>query len=415
MGEAMADVRPTSTGVQRYLLGVWIGVAVLTPLIAFLGARGFAPLIAVAGALCLPVARPRREDWPLLILLALLAVWAAISAIWSPAPNLKVLGSLKDLQRFTALHMLLQLVLSGAFVIASLRMTADTAERAIKWVGYGLLVLAVIVVVEGLSQAAIYQAINHLGGKSVRPDLAVRNVSVGGYVIVVLLWPIGAALQRRGRLVGALALMAAVAASTFLLRGDAPTLAAVVSAVAFVAALKGGRPAILALMALVVAYLLLTPWIMITLQKTALWATLGSHLPISWDRRMDIWRFTTAQLMHSPWLGLGLDASRTFPGIIALHPHDGALQLWFELGVIGAGLAAAFWGLIFWRLAKPAENRLFAAMASAMAVVYLVIGAFSFSVWQEWWICLGAFGMATCLAVGKFIDLDPYRFEPGPE
>jgi O-antigen ligase len=130
---------------------------------------------------------------------------------------------------------------------------------------------------------------------------------------------------------------------------------------------------------------------------------------------MAIWTFTTGQLTHRPWLGLGLDASRTFPGIISLHPHDAALQLWFELGLVGALLAAGFWGLIFWRLAKPGQNRLFAATACAAAFVYLVIGALSFSVWQEWWICLGAFGMAACVAMGKFIGIDPHGFAQAVE
>jgi O-antigen ligase len=410
----MADVRPADAGVQRYLLGIWIGVAVLTPLIGFLGARGFAPLIGVAGFLCLPIARPNRTDLPLLGLLGLLALWAAISAIWSPAPNLKVLSNLKDLQRFTALHMLLQLVLSGAFVIAVKRMTAQTAERAVTWVAYGLLVLAAIQVIEGLSHATAYQFIQHLSGKDVRPDLAERNVAVGGYVLAVLLWPIGLTLWRQGRSLAALALVAAILASTVLLRGDAPTLAVVLSAAAFALAIKGGRPAVLVLMAAAVAYMLLTPWAMIALQRTSLWASLAAHLPISWDRRMEIWSFTTTQLMHTPWLGQGLDASRTFPGKIALHPHDAALQLWFELGVVGAALGAAFWGLIFWRLGRPGHSRLFAATAGAAAVVYLAIGALSFSVWQEWWICLGAFGMAACLAFGKFVGLDPH-FEQAPE
>ena len=70
-------------------MGAWcgwvlVGVAALTPLFAWLGPLGFAPLLAVAGLFSLPAARIRREDTPLLIVLLLLVAWAAVSTFWSP-------------------------------------------------------------------------------------------------------------------------------------------------------------------------------------------------------------------------------------------------------------------------------------------------------------------------------------------
>ena len=70
-------------------LGVWCGwvltgVAVLTPLFAWLGPLGFAPLLGLAGLLCLPAFRVTMREAPLLVILALAAAWAAVTGLWSP-------------------------------------------------------------------------------------------------------------------------------------------------------------------------------------------------------------------------------------------------------------------------------------------------------------------------------------------
>ncbi len=403
----MVDLRAAS---QRYLLGIWMLIGVLTPVGGFLGARGFAPAVGVAGLLLLGCLRPKGRDWIGFGLLALLAAWAFVSNLWSPAPGLHI-HTLKDLEGFTGLHMAQQIVLSGAFVMSAAAMTRETARTAIRWLGGGLLVLAAILVEEGISQASLYQQVQPLIHETVRPDIAVRNVAQGGYVLAILLWPAAAAFWRGGAKPAAIFLIAAVIFSTFMLRGDSPTLAMAASAVVFAAVLKFGRPAVIVLLALTALYWLTTPMGMLLLQKFGVFDRLHGHLPLSWDRRLEIWTFTLARWLEDPFLGWGLDASRTFPHFIPLHPHDGALQMWFELGAPGAVLAAAFFGFLFWRIGEAAGERVFAATACATITVYLVIGAISFSLWQEWWVCLGAFALAACLALKRFIGETP----AGPE
>jgi O-antigen ligase len=129
------------------------------------------------------------------------------------------------------------------------------------------------------------------------------------------------------------------------------------------------------------------------------------RLPPSWAARVDIWTFTSERLAEKPLLGWGLDASRTFKGHIPLHPHDGPLQLWFELGALGAVLGALVWAFIFWRFAEAARSRrLYAAAGCGTAWSAVVIGAFSFSLWQEWWICLAALGFAACVVLSRQLD-----------
>jgi O-antigen ligase len=391
---------------QRYLLGVWIVMGVVTPLLGYLGARGFAPAVGLMGLLCLGCLRPKSADWLAFGLWGLLVAWAFASMLWSPFDALKGHG-LKALGGFTALHIGYQVVLSGAFVMAAGRLGQPAAQGAIRWLSYGLLALGAILVIEGVTQAAIYQRLQGVIHNTVRPDFAVRNVAQGGYVLAALLWPAAIALRRSGRLALALFLGAAVIYSTFALRGDSPTLALGASLLAFFLVRALGRAAVYGLGALTAAYWLLTPLAMLGASDLGLFQAIYGRLPPSWDKRLEIWTFTLGKWLDAPLRGAGLDASRAYPRLIPLHPHDGALQAWYELGAPGAILIAGFWVFLFWRIGKAADDRLFAATACATATVYLVIGAISFSLWQEWWLCLGAFALAACIALRRVLESEP--------
>ncbi len=399
----------SKAGSQRFLLGVWIAMGVLTPIIGWAGSRGFAPAVAFMGLLCLWQAKPSDKDCIGLGLLAAIAIWAGVTGLWSPASPAPLQGlalaNLEQLERFTAVHMALEVVVAGGFVLAAAQMQERTAERALDWLGYGLMTLAAILVVEGVTHARLYLAIKIWLREPVRPDIAVRNVAVAGYAVATLLWPVAVSLWRQNKRawVGALAL--AVVFSTFFLRGDSPSIALAISALVFFAVYRLGRPAVLGMAVLAAVYFLATPWLMIAMKKAGLFAAMSEHLPLSWVARLNIWGFTTNGITQAPWAGWGMDASRSFPGFIPLHPHNGAVQIWFELGLVGAALAAAFWAFLFWRISEDAnKQRLFAATACATATVFLVIGAISFSLWQEWWIALGAFAMAACVALKRFVS-----------
>jgi O-antigen ligase len=360
------------------------------------------------GFACLPLARPQdRQDFVGLALFGLLLAWAAVSGSWSPAANVHLSEGLSHYGHFTTAHLLVQLVMSGAFVLAAKRMTQATARKATGALALGVLALAAIVVLDSLAKASIYQSLQPLIGKYVRTDFAIRNVAIGGYIITVLFWPISAALYERGAGRAILGLLVAIGGSFFLLRGDAPILALAPSALVFVLVLKFGRPAVVALMAAASGYILTAPWLFRALLDKTDRLHL-SQLPASWMQRLAIWRFVSDRIQEKPLLGWGLDASRTFPGRIPLHPHNEPLQVWFELGAVGAVLAALAVTFVLWRYAVAASTqRLSAAVGSATLTACLIIGSISFSLWQEWWVCLGALAFAACIAFDRSLGAAP--------
>jgi O-antigen ligase len=137
-----------------------------------------------------------------------------------------------------------------------------------------------------------------------------------------------------------------------------------------------------------------------------------SPLPMSASHRVLIWDFALARIADRPLLGWGMDASRSLPGHrdsfdgrtldrfgltsaeeriafgqhaaqLPLHPHNAALHVWLETGLVGAVLAAGL--VVALALTLGAMPAITAAglgvLASGMAT-----GLLSFGVWQHWWV-----------------------------
>jgi len=400
-----------------WLGGVMVFIFALTPLLGYAAQLGFAPLMALAGLLVLPVmGRPRAPAAPALMLL-LLAIWAAFSMSWSPAAPPP--GSLKDygdVEKVTAAKLFLQLALYGAAVAATLRLSARAADRAATVMGFGLLALAVVVGVDALTGASIFQKIRVLTGDPVRPDIAKVKISIGCYVMAVLFWPAAAALARRGRLPAVVLLLAGVVTTSVLSSADSCLVALAAGAAVWLlikaTGKLGGR-----LLTLVVAIpFVIAPIAVLWAIQSGFWGWLHGLVPPSWDARLNIWAFAADHIQDHPFRGWGLDASRTFGDAIPLHTHNAQLQLWLELGAVGAALAGAFFCWLAYGVTRAAEtDRDAAAMSGAALTSYLVIGALSFGVWQEWWIAVGALAVLACVAVrrssgkysGELVELSP--------
>jgi O-antigen ligase len=365
------------SGGSRVAGWVLVGAAALTPLLAWLGPLGFAPLLALVGLLCLPAVRFRREDLPLGAVLLLLVAWAALSSLWSPSrPD--------DLGDSVALKLALQLVLYWAAWQGARRADPALRRLALRILAWGLAAYGVLLLVEAFTGGGVYQALRDAIGDPIRPDLARKNIAHGSFVLA-LLWPVAAAAGSRPGapwwLAVPMAAGSAVLAQLFL--SDAPVLAVAVALGVGLTAWIWPRAAPKALGGAAAALTLLTPVVLLAAVGRSL------NLPLSWSERMAYWTYAVGRIAEHPLRGWGLDASRTFGAAIGLHPHNGALQAWLELGVLGASLLALAWAVGLRRLATDARSPVSAAAAGS-AAVYLFFGAVSFGLWQEWWLALGA-------------------------
>jgi O-antigen ligase len=356
-----------------------VGLLLVAPL-GWLAPREFIVPATLIGVLAMPAARLRDEDRPFAIILFAGLIWAAVSTLWSPYHPHK-------LEETTILKLCLQLPIYGAAVLCVRRADPALTRRALEWLAFGCAAFGLVLVLEAASQAALYKALRVFYAPMLGP-FAEARIGHSTYVLGAI-WPLAAlGGPPRWRPWLALAMFAGVAAASVAFGSDAPVVGLVLAPVVALGVWLWPRvgPRILAGLAAVL--FLAMPAIVWAARRAFDYAALERDVPKTDSMRMDYWSHAIDWIALRPLKGWGLDASRAFGPGIKLHPHNVPLQVWLELGVVGAVLAAAFWSLALARLSQPTRN-LRAAATAACAALYLLFGV-NFGVWQEWWLALGA-------------------------
>lgn len=374
-----------------------VGGAVLTAPITWLAPLAFAPLLGLMGLLCLPALRLEDEDRPVAVMLLVGLVWAGMAASWSPHRP-------AELEDSVALKLALQLPLYWSAWCGARRADPALRRRALTIFAWGLAGVGAIMVVEALTGGAIYQAVRAAIGDPTRADLARKNLAQASFGLA-LLWPVAAAGGVRAGQPWWLAVPMGLGAAllAFMFLSDAPVLAVGLSLLVGVAVWNLPRSGPKALALAAAAFFLLTPAVLLAARSLSRTLHLAVTPPDSWAQRLGYWSHSLDAIAVHPIRGWGLDASRAFSPQIVLHPHNGSLQLWLELGVPGVVCGALVWAFLLRRLSRG-RAELVTAAACASAVAYLLFGAINFGLWQEWWLALGAL---VCVIVGLMSGANP--------
>lgn len=127
--------------------------------------------------------------------------------------------------------------------------------------------------------------------------------------------------------------------------------------------------------------------------------------------RLEIWDYVSRFAMQKPLTGFGVEATRmtTFdtaeiyqPGNTILHPHNFAVQIWMEFGVLGATCGSLFLVYILDAIRKLPELPARVCLASMMGS--LAVASTGYGIWQGWW--LGTFILiaAYCMILNKIYE-----------
>lgn len=356
----------------------------LLPPAAAGGAQSLPLLISLAGLAVLPALLKSQTLEIFSIFNAMLLVflaWAAISSSWSPSD-----------EHWRALK--LPILLTCGIVFAAAARDAIRGPRIWAFAAAAFWVLAGLLAVEAWAGLPI----NRAAAPNADFGEWVANPTRGGVVLQGLVWATAAGFLAQGRRSLAILslLVAGLLSAQFAMLATALAFAAGVLAFAF--AFAAPRLAILwtalALAIWMLAAPLLTPFLLAQ-------PGLETMLPASWAHRAAIWNHVGILIAERPWFGHGLDAGQAhiaafdtrvvIDGLpmdaLPVHPHSASLQIWFELGALGALLAAALIAYGGWRLADALRHDRHAAAAAAATLCgFGVIANVSYSVWQEWWL-----------------------------
>ncbi|MBB4015546.1 O-antigen ligase [Chelatococcus caeni] len=240
-------------------------------------------------------------------------------------------------------------------------------------------------------------------GLAVRQELGLR--ATGGFVfnrsiitLLMLAWPLGLLWCEGGRRLFAGAALAALLLVLAVGESGAALMGALCGAGVFAVALLSRRVAIALVTAGLLACLVVAPFKgSLTMQLPASFVAVVQQRGHAVER-IALWRSFEEVVWRRPLLGTGFGASPRLADdavaqevpedlreMLAIgHPHDAFLQIWVELGAVGAALAALVIATMMRALAHLQGLRLAASLAlvaSAAGVMLVGHGA-----WQGWWI-----------------------------
>jgi O-antigen ligase len=400
------------------LVGTILATAIV---VMFVGPRAALGTLAIAALLPFLSIAPRSRSEvpmlppPLVVACAFLAIYVLVSAAWSAAPLLAI---------YTAAIGFLVLALAWAAVVGVEPLSRLRAQKLANAVVIGFAIGLAFLFVEELTDDAVklffYKKLPFITRNPkhmVLRDTEVVTLAVylsnrSMAIASLLLWPVlgllaalfAAPAQRPLLVLIVLGLSAMASATILLSQHETSAIALAAGALVFAAAWASRRLAVgLVIAGWACAILLVIPmahfaYDTLNLQKS-------QSLPFSARARIVLWKYTASLVPHAPIIGVGaystevLDQRRgpvaTLPDEpvalrTARHSHNIYLQVWYELGVIGAALLA-----LIGASAVGAIRRLSAKVqpyALATFATSAAMAATSWSLWQEWF--LAAFALA---------------------
>ena len=387
--------------------------------IAIFSSKAMVPLfILLAVALiALNVADKDRkfsfQKLPVVAFLILL-LWAIASLLWTFDSGV----SRKLILPLTALFGL------GVFVLSEIKFAPLQArEITEKLLIFGAAITIALLLFESVTGSWLTRFGRDLPWHEViNPDTGGINIEAylrnGIVILSILLWPIMSALVRRRHFLGTALSFVLTIYLVFRFSFAAALIAMTASVIGISIAHFQRKLASIIVGGMFVILLLGTPFLVYQFTTNKSVNEIGQFsydlkLPNSATSRLLIWQFATQHIFEKPFLGWGMNTARQIPGsgekytlkvdtpnnkkivlfresFMPLHPHNSSLQIWLELGAVGAIIVAVF-GWIFIRKLEDDDTDpvLFGVVISILAFNFI-----SFGVWQSWWIatqflCLG--------------------------
>jgi len=377
---------------------VWVFIAAAWMPVAFIGALGFVPLVALGGVAAF--SQPKKVSIPLYMWCILGGLgYAALTSLWSPynSPLLVANFAEGDFSVKSSVVRLGLLTILGSFAYASAQRLSDESVRLILRVFVSALLLQglAIAIVLGFPDK-IFELVKPFTEDRVSGEMNfLRNVAVFGVSSIFILSLILGAKTHLGdlRFVLAAAFVGLAAYFFYEAGSSIPLISILLAWPCMMFFSRLGKYTYRYMGAGAALLILLSP----ILSQFVILAFLDPSPEGSFQTRLLIWDEVIRAASQKPVFGWGLDALRTFDQIhldgayqgekiIKLHAHNMMLHIWVETGYIGSLLAAFCVLAVAWRLPAPENLGPYASRATTgLWVVAICVASGSFSVWNDWW------------------------------
>ena len=322
-------------------------------------------------------------------------VWAivvslvGVSATWSPDYGYGLERTAKIASSF-AMGIFLYFLASELFAAHRVQLRRLLLASFI----FALLLIAVYMLSD---DAFVRRAI---GGSDL--DDAAIGANRAAVVLATLLWPTLLAAIEAGRRRVAWALPFVTLAAVSLTYSQTAPVAILAGLTVFVVAHLLPRAALWLVALGGVALIMFMPFFFLNACPTLL------HESINWaaaaaGERVEIWCAVSTRVPDDLFFGHGVEAARFVKdwGIAhiyfkpdgILHPHNAALQIWYEFGATGALVTSLIWCSLVWRVTRLGPQARAVCLASLAGIV--TVACISHGLWQSWW--LGTVGIVPAL------------------
>ncbi len=329
-----------------------------------------------------------RNPW-IIGLFVLFLAWCALSSLWS----IDVGRSVRRLPDLAAV------LGSIVFLVgAAPKPTRDEGRALALALAAGFALALPFLFVERFTGTPLMHFLGH------HPEAAGYSPWVpfkrGVSVMAVLAWPAMVGLATFGHRKWAGLLAGAVFASIWLVEDWTVLLSFLAGGVACALVALWRRPVLHLLRVAATLWIFATPFLAQAVLPILDLDGMVNHVNVSVLHRLYIWRFSSGQVVEHPLLGFGADTARSVPGghkqvvlstnpvhtgdQISLHTHNVPLQVWLELGVGGASLAAAFVWVLFSVPLSISGRAASAFVAGELVTGFAVLNG-TFGAWQVWW------------------------------
>ena len=333
------------------------------------------------------------------MLILAFCAWIMLSPLWSISPE----------QSFKSSLTLLPLFIAGyCLVIAAPRLLSDQWSRFERYLIWSMAIGVILLYGETFLDFPVSNAIRTYLKHRPRSVASDAIVSRGMAVIALLLWPAAYLIWRRGKPYAALALSALAILPIALSDNEAGLFATGMGAIACLIAYYFKRAGSVVIAVVTATGLLIAPMVFLSMPDARTISKTVPGLGYNVYPRLFIWQSTAKIIREAPLFGHGYRSSRAFSSErkrqsvrigpldenavmvepIPLHPHNGPLQLWLELGLVGLTLAILLLLSIIQTIQRTAADNAQRAAMYGLFASLLTIASLSFGLWQGWWQCL---------------------------